>query len=138
MLTLCMTLISLSNLFGADTRVTLSPIDTMEGIEALMYAPVTPVIIAFFATLLLGLNMNIVKYFDKKGFPADVFAFGCYGATNLIQAAISVVVFYHMGFNKEYFFFGFCGSFLNTVGLVLVALAVSSGLSGPSSALVNL
>jgi hypothetical protein len=103
-----------------------------------MYKPVTPVILAFFATLLLGLNMNVVKYFDKKGFPADVFAFGCYGATNLVQAVLSIVVFYYYGFNVEYFVCGFCGSLLNTVGLVLVAMAVSSGLSGPSSALVNL
>ena len=82
--------------------------------------------------------MNLVKYFDKKGFPADVFAFSCYGATNLIQAIISMVVFYYYGFNAKYFAYGFCGSFLNTLGLVFVALAVSTGLSGPSSALVNL
>lgn len=82
--------------------------------------------------------MNIVKYFDKKGFPADVFAFSCYGATNFIQAILSIVVFYYYGFNSNHFVAGFFGSLLNTVGLVLVALAVSSGLSGPSSALVNL
>jgi hypothetical protein len=46
--------------------------------------PIFPVTIALLATLLLGLNMNIVKYFDRKGFPADVFAYSCYGFTNLI------------------------------------------------------
>ena len=47
-------------------------------------SPATPVVFALFATILYGLNINIVKYFDKKGFPADVFAFSCFGATNLI------------------------------------------------------
>lgn len=94
LLTMCMTLISLSDLIGVDTRVTLPVPENAEGIESLMYKPVTPVVLAFFATLLLGLNMNIVKYFDKKGFPADVFAFGCYGATNLIQACLSIAIFY--------------------------------------------
>lgn len=79
-----MILISLSNIVGVDTRVTLLIPEHVEGIEELKYTPVTPVVLAFYATLLLGLNMNVVKYFDKKGFPADVFAFGCYGATNLI------------------------------------------------------
>lgn len=90
------------------------------------------------ATLLIAINMNIVKYYDKRGFPADVFAYACYGLTNLIQALIAFLVFYSYGFNSRFFFYGFCGSFLNTLGLVCIALAVSSGLSGPSSALVNL
>ena len=94
--------------------------------------------LALAATILLGINMNIVKYYDKQGFPADVFAYSCYGFTNFIQALISIYVFQFYGFNSMFFFYGFCGSFLNTVGLVLTALAVSSGLSGPSSALVNL
>ena len=95
-------------------------------------------VLALFATLFLGVNMNIVKYYDKRGFPSDVFAYSCYGITNLIQALLAFIVFYHYGFNLRYFVFGFCGSFLNTLGLVFVAKAVSSGLSGPSSALVNL
>lgn len=78
-----MALVSLSNVFDKDTRI-LNPPPTATEFEALAYNPVTPVTLAFFATLLLGLNMNIVKYFDKKGFPADVFAFSCFGATNLI------------------------------------------------------
>jgi hypothetical protein len=53
-------------------------------LEILFYRPVTPVSLALFATMLLGLNMNLVKYFDKRGFPADVFAFGCFGASNFV------------------------------------------------------
>ena len=82
--------------------------------------------------------MNIAKYYDKQGFPVDSFVFSSYGVTNFIQAVISCIVFYYYGFNGNYFFYGFCGSFLNTLGLASVAIAVSSGLSGPSSALVNL
>jgi hypothetical protein len=68
-------------------------------VEILIFKPVTPVILALFATMLLGLNMNLVKYYDKKGFPADVFAFACFGASNFVQALVSIVVFYRYGFD---------------------------------------
>ena len=137
MLSLCMALISLSNIYDKDTRVQQPPPNASE-LEILTYNPSFPVCLALVATFLLGINMNLVKYYDRKGFPADVFAYACYGFTNFIQALISFIVFYYYGFNFTFFIFGFCGSFLNTLGLVFVALAVSSGLSGPSSALVNL
>jgi drug/metabolite transporter (DMT)-like permease len=137
LLTICMGLISLSNVLDISTT-TLIPPENATYIELLKYHPVTPVTLALIATLLIAINMNIVKYYDKRGFPADVFAYACYGITNFIQALIAFVVFHYHGFNLNFFFFGFCGSFLNTVGLVFTALAVSSGLSGPSSALVNL
>ncbi len=136
-LTLCMTMISLSNVLDDDTRTVVPPIDATY-FELLSYRPITPVILALLATLLMGVNMNIAKYYDRKGFPADVFVFGCYGFTNFFQALISIYFFYLYGFNENFFICGFCGSFLNTLGLAAVAIAVSSGLSGPSSALVNL
>lgn len=132
-----MAFISLSNVLDNSTT-TLHPPPDSTSFEALKYHPVTPVTLALFATLLIAINMNIVKYYDKRGFPADVFAYSCYGITNLAQALVAFVVFHYHGFNIQFFFYGFCGSFLNTVGLVCIALAVSSGLSGPSSALVNL
>jgi hypothetical protein len=136
-LTLCMTMISLSNVLDDDTRTIAPPIDATY-FDQLSYRPITPVILALLATLLMGINMNIAKYYDRKGFPADVFVFGCYGVTNFFQALISLYYFYLYGFNENFFICGFCGSFLNTLGLAAVAIAVSSGLSGPSSALVNL
>ena len=137
MLFLCMTFISLSNFVDKDTLLFQPPPDSTLG-QTLLYRPITSVLSALLATILLGINMNVVKYFDKQGFPADVFAYTCYGASNLLQAIVSIIYFYEREYNSKYFLFGFIGSFLNTLGLVCVALAVSSGLSGPSSALVNL
>lgn len=136
-LTLCMAMISLSNVLDDDTRTIKPPVDATF-IEQLGYRPIFPVILALLATLLMGINMNIAKYYDKRGFPAEVFVFGCYGVTNFFQSLISCYFFYIYGFNQNFFICGFCGSFLNTLGLAAVAIAVSSGLSGPSSALVNL
>eukprot|EP00347_Sterkiella_histriomuscorum_P013462 403364621 len=137
LLTICMGCISLSNILDESTTQLIPQADETE-IEMWKYHPVTPVLFALIATLLIAINMNIVKYYDKRGFPADVFAYSCYGITNFIQALFSFMVFHYHGFDLTYFIYGFCGSFLNTLGMVFTALAVSSGLSGPSSALVNL
>ena len=94
-------------------------------IHSLIRKPVLPVFFAFLATVLLGINMNVVKYFDKDGFPADVFVYTCYGFTNFLQALFSLYYFLSFRFELNLFLYGFCGSLLNTLGLVCVALAVS-------------
>jgi len=83
LLTICMGLISLSNILDRSTIRMIPPANATQ-IELMKYHPVTPVLLALLATLLIAINMNIVKYYDKRGFPADVFAYSCYGFTNLI------------------------------------------------------
>ena len=83
LLTLCMAFISLSNIYDQPTLIEFPP-ENATWLEEIKYRPITPVILAFLATMLLGINMNIVKYYDRRGFPSDVFAYTCYGVTNLV------------------------------------------------------
>lgn len=100
LLTACMASISLSDLVRVESASTLiANVDELT-FDTLKYKPITPVLLALVATLFLGINMNIVKYYDKNGFPSDVFAFSCYGVTNFLQAIVSIFVFYHYGFNS--------------------------------------
>lgn len=63
LLTACMACISLSNVLDQSTAI-LEPSLLDNEIEKLKFHPVTPVMLALAATLLLGINMNIVKYYD--------------------------------------------------------------------------
>ena len=83
MLTICMALISLSNVFDSPKDEILIPLN-LTNFEKILYEPITPVVFALLATMLMGINMNIVKYYSRQGFPPDVFAFSCYGLTNIV------------------------------------------------------
>jgi drug/metabolite transporter (DMT)-like permease len=72
--------ISLSRVFEENYGL----IEVVSNINSIENKPIFSVTLALLSTLLLGLNINIVKYFDRKGFPSDVFAYSCYGFTNLI------------------------------------------------------
>ena len=64
LLTACMASISLSNAIRVEVSIDIIPDVDELSLETLEYKPITPVLLALLATLFLGINMNIVKYYD--------------------------------------------------------------------------
>lgn len=65
MLTICMALISLSNVWDYNTGADIFIPEGLSPLQNLKYEPITAVISTLLATMLLGINMNIVKYYSR-------------------------------------------------------------------------
>ena len=74
----------------------------------------------------------------KYPFDPSTLSFGAYLITNLIILIGAIVFWVDVIFSSKLFWIGLIGSFINTIGIVCIQNAITTGPAGPASAIAAL